>query len=64
MKHKYGIEMPTLLKHARELNWKNGNTLWNDAWEKEMSNASLTFDINPPGYKVPPGWTETTGHLV
>jgi hypothetical protein len=26
--HKYGIELPTSVKHAIEINHKNGNTLW------------------------------------
>ena len=29
--HKYGIQIPTSWKHAREIDTKNGNHLWRDA---------------------------------
>jgi hypothetical protein len=39
--HKYGIEMPApgrdVVKHAQELDQKNGNTFWMDALAKEMT---------------------------
>ena len=57
--HKYGIEIPTSIEHAKELDKKNGNTLWQDALKKEMSNVSIDFDILDHGVKPPPGWTLT-----
>ena len=33
-KYKFGIEVPTSLEHARELDRKNGNTMWYEAWKK------------------------------
>ena len=62
--HKYGIEIPTSIEHAKELDKKNGNTLWQDALKKEMSNVSVAFDILDHGVKPPPGWKRTSGHLV
>ena len=26
--HKFGIEVPSLIKHAKQLDLKNGDTLW------------------------------------
>ena len=62
--HKYGIEIPTSVDHAKELDRKNGNTLWQDALKKEMTNVSIAFDFQDHGVKPPPGWTKTSGHLV
>ena len=53
--HKYGTELPTSVKHAIEINRKNGNTLWQDALSKEMDNVCVAFEILGPGMK---------GHLV
>ncbi len=62
--HKYGIELPTSVKHAIEINSKNGNTLWQDALSKEMGNVCVAFEILGPHMKVPPGWHKASGHLV
>ena len=32
--HKYGIEIPKSINHAKELDKKNGNTLWMDGLNK------------------------------
>ena len=63
-KYKFGIEVPTLLEHARELDRKNGNNLWYKAWKKEMENVSVAFEFKHHGYKPPPDWIETSGHLI
>ncbi len=62
--HKYGIELPTSVKHAIEVDWKNGNTLWQDDLSKEMGNVCVAFEILGPGTKAPPGWHKASGHLV
>jgi hypothetical protein len=62
--HKYGIELPTYVKHATEIDQKNGNTLWQDALSKEKGNACVAFEIWGPGMKAPPGWHKAFGHLV
>ena len=45
--HKYGIEMPALgrdiVQNARDLDRKNGNTLWMDLLAKEMGNLNIAF---------------------
>ena len=53
--HKYGVEMPTSIEHANELDAKNGNTLWCDAIAKEMYNDSIAFEILEKDSKPPPG---------
>jgi hypothetical protein len=53
--HKYGVEVPRSLNHARELDKKNGNTLWMAAWKKEMTNVSIVFEILED--REPARWT-------
>ncbi len=62
--HKYGIEHPTSVKHAIEINHRNGNTLWQDALSKGLGNVCIAFEILGPGMKVPPEWHKSSGHLV
>ena len=62
--HKYGIKVLRDKVHAYELDAKNGNTLWQDAHEKEMYNVSVAFEILEHGQKAPVGWKKTSGHLI
>ena len=62
--HKYGIEIPTSMQHAKQLDEQNGNSLWMDSIKKEMSNVSVAFEILEPGQPIPVGWTKSSGHLV
>jgi hypothetical protein len=39
--HKYGIEVPTSVKHAIEIDRKNKNSFWADALMKEMGNVCV-----------------------
>ena len=39
--HKYGVELPRDVKHARYLDKVNGNTFWMDALAKEMYNVGV-----------------------
>ena len=52
-KTKYGVMIPRSYKEGKMLDIKNGNTLWQDAVEKEI--AALIhhkcFDFKEPGYK-------------
>ena len=61
---KYGIEVPTSVKHALELDAKNKDTFWADALSKEMSNVGIAFELLQLGEKAPPGWTKASGHLI
>ncbi len=62
--HKYGIELPTSVKHAIKIDQKNVNSLWQDALSKEMGNVCIAFEIMGPGMKAQPGWHKASGHLV
>ena len=62
--HKYGIEIPTSVDHAMEIDRKNGNTMWKDALALEMFNVRVTFEILEEGQAAPPGWKKASGHLI
>ena len=62
--HKYGIEIPTSVKHAEEIDRKNKNTLWMDAIRLEMANVGVAFKILETGENPPPGYSKSSGHLV
>jgi hypothetical protein len=62
--HKYGVEVPRSFNHAKQLDKKNVNTLWIDAWEKEMTNVSIAFEILEENETAPSGWKQSSGHLI
>lgn len=62
--HKYGIEIPRNIEHAKEIDKKNGNTLWMDALGMEMDNVEVAFDIQEDGTPIPVGYKKASGHLV
>ena len=64
MTHKYGIEIPTSIDHAMEVDRKNGNTMWRDALALEMFNVGVAFEILEEGQSAPPGWKKASGHLI
>lgn len=61
---KFGIEIPTSVEHAYELDRRNGNTMWRDALKKEMYNVGVAFEILEDGTPAPKGWRKATGHLI
>ena len=63
--HKYGVEVPTSVAHAHELDRRNGNTLWAAALKKEMHNVGIAFEILELPQLVPPGWFfKASGHII
>jgi hypothetical protein len=62
--HKYGIEVPTSIKHSLAINRENGNTLWRDTLAKEMTELGVAFEVLEEERQAPPGWKKVTGHLV
>jgi hypothetical protein len=62
--HKFGIELPTSVEHAYELDRKNGNNLWREAIELEMSKVKIAFKTLDDGDEPPPGYQFMTMHLV
>lgn len=61
---KFGIDIPGTVKQALDLDEKNGNTLWQDAIEKEMKNSRIAFKLLERGAKAPVGHKEITCHLI
>ena len=53
--HKFGIEIPTSMKDALEIDKKNGNTYWADAIATEMKNVRAASKILPDGTTAPNG---------
>ncbi|KAL7528322.1 hypothetical protein ACHAXR_005938, partial [Thalassiosira sp. AJA248-18] len=62
--HKYGIEVPTSVKHAIEIDRKNGDTFWQDALNKEMTNVGIAFKILEKEEALPPGYKKSSGHII
>ena len=62
--HKYGIEIPTSVAHALEIDKANSNTFWKDALAKEMTEVGVAFEVLEENMKAPSGWSKVTGHLV
>jgi hypothetical protein len=62
--HKYGIEIPATIEEAMKLDEKNGDSRWNDAIKKEMFNVSIAFQILGDGESPPPGWKQSSGHII
>ena len=61
---KYGVAVPRSLEKSYILDTKNGNTLWRDALEKEISNLQVAFDILDTECNTPPGWSKASSHII
>jgi hypothetical protein len=59
--HEYGIELPTSVKHAIDIDCKNKNTFWKDALKKEMGNVCIAFEILGPNKKSTSGLAQSFG---
>ena len=62
--HKYGIEILTSWKHAKEIDTKNKNHLWEIALAKEMKNVGVAFNVLKNYENVLVCWTKASGHLI
>ena len=60
--HKYGVELPNSVAHAKELDAATGNTMWMDAMKKEMGRFGIAIQVLE-AERAPPGWSKVTGHL-
>ena len=61
--HKYGIEVPSSVQTALEIDERTGTDMWRKAIEKEMRNVQVAFDVRDDG-KVPIGFKEISCHLI
>jgi hypothetical protein len=50
---KFGIEVPTLVDHALDIDKCNGSTFWADAIAKEMKDVHIAFKCLNPGKCAP-----------
>ena len=64
MTHKYGVNVPCSVEEAYDLDTKNGNTLWQDSLDKEMSNFQVELDILYTDCNISPGWSKVSGHKI
>ena len=62
--HKFGIEIPTSVKDAFELDKKNGNTYWADAIASEMKIVRAAFKILLDGTSAPNGYQKISCHMI
>ena len=62
--HKYGIDVPMSIAHAKKLDAINGDRLWQDAIELEMNNVAVAFEILHFNTSIPIGWTQSSGHII
>ena len=62
--HKYGIEIPRSVKHASEMNQKNGNNFWVKSIKKEMTNVGIAFEILDEDKSAPVRLSKESGHLI
>jgi hypothetical protein len=61
---KFGIEVPSTVKEAYEIDKRNGNTLWADAIKKEMANVRTAFRIAEDGEQIPIAYQQIRCHMV
>ncbi len=62
--HKFGIEVPTSVEHALEIDRLTGTTYWYDAIQKEMRNVKVAFSFLQPGKKIPIGYKWIPIHMI
>ena len=61
---KFGIEIPHTVERALEIDKEQGNTYWQDAINKEMSNVSVAFKVLDDNEPVPVGSQHMTCHMI
>ena len=65
-KFQYGFEVPRDLEHAKQLDQRNGNMLWQDCTKLEMNQPDeyRTFQDIGKGKKAPEGYKKIRMHLI
>jgi len=61
---KFGIEVPTSVDHALEIDKKNGNSFWADAIAKEMKDVRIAFQCLNDGDRAPIGYKWIKCHMI
>ena len=62
--HKYGIKVPTLVVHTKEIDCQNKNTMQQNAINKEISNVYFAFEIRNAHQPIPVGWIKASGYVI
>ena len=62
--HKFGIEVPTTVAEALEIDKKNGDTHWDDGISSEMNNVRVAFDVLSDGHNAPIGNQFVKCHMI
>ena len=62
--HKFGIKIPRDMKDAIRIDLENGNTLWQDAYKKEMFQVGVAFKILRDDEHIPVGYERSSGHII
>ena len=62
--HKFVIEVPNSIKHAKLLYLKNGYTIWCDGIAKKKYNISVTLKILEDNESPPHRWTKSSGNWM
>ena len=63
-KVKFGIKVPDIVEEALELDYMNGDKLWQETIAKEMNNSRIAFQVLDADDQPPIGYTEITCHLI
>jgi len=60
------VEVPRNVKHALEIDKRNGNTAWRDAIRLEIKqlNDYATFQVVPDGTPIPKGYKRIPHHVI
>ena len=61
---KYGFEVPETFDRAINLDEINGNTLWRDGIEKEITAVRVAFKTLNEGDQPPPGYQYMQCHMI
>jgi hypothetical protein len=62
--HKFGIRVPKDIGEANAIDKENGNALWYDAFQKEMKNVMIAFDVMEPYRHLPVGYKHLPCHII
>ena len=61
---KFGLVVPKTVNEALEIDRKNGNSYWNDAIKKELSNVIIAFHLLGEDEVVPVGSKRIPYHII